>query len=85
MASSTTIPIAKTKANNVSRLMENPNNCKKKNVPIIATGTAIAGMTVERKSCKKTKTTKKTNTNASSKVVTTFLIDSFKNSLESIK
>ncbi|MNY79298.1 hypothetical protein D3C86_2198690 [compost metagenome] len=50
MASSTTIPMARTRANKVSRLIEKPNNCIKKNVPIIATGTAIAGIKVERKS-----------------------------------
>ncbi|MNR34401.1 hypothetical protein D3C85_1521730 [compost metagenome] len=50
MASSTTIPMAKIKANKVSKLMEKPNNCMKKNVPKIATGTAIAGISVDLKS-----------------------------------
>src|SRR5689334_10780553 len=79
MASSTTIPIASTKANKVSRLMVNPNNCKKKKVPTIATGTAIAGMSVERRSCKKINTTMETNMKASISVSTTFFIDTSKN------
>ena len=40
MALSTTIPIARTSANNVSRLMEKSNVCIKANVPTKATGTA---------------------------------------------
>src|SRR5690606_5254521 len=53
MASSTTIPMARTNANKVKRFNENPNRLRKKNVPIIDTGTAINGINVERKSCKK--------------------------------
>ncbi|MNL44265.1 hypothetical protein D3C87_1668280 [compost metagenome] len=71
MASSTTIPIASTSAKRVSRLIENPNSCIKKNVPTIETGTAIAGINVDLKSCKKINTTIKTSTKASSKVVIT--------------
>ena len=33
--------------------MEKPSICMKKKVPIKETGTAIAGIKVERKSCKK--------------------------------
>ncbi|MNE09789.1 hypothetical protein D3C80_1024760 [compost metagenome] len=50
IASSTTIPIASTSANNVNRLMEKPKSCIKKNVPTIATGTAMAGISVDLKS-----------------------------------
>ena len=50
MASSTTIPIAKIMAKRVSMFMEYPNNCRKKKVPIIATGTAMAGINVDLKS-----------------------------------
>ena len=50
MASSTTIPIASIIANKVNMLIENPNKDKKKNVPTIATGTAIAGIKVDLKS-----------------------------------
>jgi hypothetical protein len=48
--------------------MVNPNSCKKKKVPTIATGTAIAGISVERKSCRKIKTTIATSIKAISKV-----------------
>jgi hypothetical protein len=43
--------MAKIIANNVSILMEKPNICRKKK-PTIATGTAIAGIKVDLKSCK---------------------------------
>ena len=84
MASSTTIPIANTRANSVNRFIENPNTCKKKNVPIMATGTAIAGIRVDLISCKNTNTTINTNIKASINVWITFSIDASKNSLESI-
>jgi hypothetical protein len=41
---------ARIMANNVSILIEKPNICKKKKVPMIATGTAIAGIKVDLKS-----------------------------------
>ena len=50
IASSTTIPMASTSANRVSRLMVNPKSCIKKKVPMMATGTAIAGINVDLKS-----------------------------------
>ena len=53
MASSTTMAMARTKADSVRRLMEKPNTSRKKNVPTSDTGTAISGISVERKSCKK--------------------------------
>ena len=71
MASSTTIAMARTIAHNVRRLILNPMTFNMKKVPINATGIAIAGMSVERKSCKKMKTTKNTSTNASNKVLIT--------------
>ena len=71
IALSTTIPIASTKANKVSILIEKPSICIKKNVPINDTGTAIAGISVDRKSCKKRYTTTNTKINASSKVLST--------------
>src|SRR5690554_7891478 len=83
MASSTTIPIARTNVKRVSRLMEYSKRLRKKNVPIIETGTAMAGINVERKSCRKMKTTKKTNRKASIKVVKTLLMEASKNSLVS--
>ena len=51
--------------NKVSRLIVKPNSCMKKNVPMIATGTAIAGISVERKSCRKMNTTINTRMKAS--------------------
>jgi hypothetical protein len=62
MASSTTIAIASSRADSVSRLMENPKIQRKRNVPTRATGTAIIGISVERKSCKKIYTTMNTST-----------------------
>ena len=53
MASSTTMAMANSKADSVSRLMEKPKTERKKNVPISDTGTAISGMSVERQSCRK--------------------------------
>ena len=47
------------------------------------TGTAIAGIKVDLKSCKKRKTTKKTRTKASNKVVITLEIEASKNSFVS--
>jgi len=83
MASSTTIPIANINANSVSKLMEYPNKFKKKKVPIMETGTAIAGIIVDLTSCKKIKTTTNTNRNASTKDLVTLSIEAVKNSLVS--
>ncbi len=52
MASSTTIPMAKTMPNKVSVLMENPSACIPANVPMSETGTATAGIKVARQLCK---------------------------------
>ena len=52
MASSTTMAMARSKAESVSRLTEKPNRLRKRNVPMSDTGTAISGMSVDRKSCK---------------------------------
>ena len=46
--------MAKSKADSVSRLIENPKIFRKKNVPTSDTGTAISGMSVERQSCRNT-------------------------------
>ncbi len=50
IASSTTIPMANTKAKSVKRLTEKPKIPIKKKVPKIDTGTAIAGIKVALKS-----------------------------------
>ena len=68
IASSTTTPIAKTSANKVTRFIVIPKNCMKAKVPISDTGTAIAGMIVERQSPKNKNTTKPTRIKASTKV-----------------
>ncbi len=81
MASSTTIPMANTNAKSVRILMVNPNASKKKKVPTIATGTAIAGIMVERKSCKNKNTTINTNIKASINVDRTCAVLSSKRSL----
>ena len=53
MASSTTRPIASTRPNSDSVLMEKPNSGKKTNVPISETGTASSGISVARQPCRK--------------------------------
>ena len=60
--------------------MLNPINCSTKKVPINATGIAMAGIKVERKSCKKMNTTRKTRMNASIKVFNTSWMDANKKS-----
>ena len=45
--------MANNRAESTSKLIEKPNTHRKKNVPMRATGTAIIGISVERKSCKK--------------------------------
>ena len=83
MASSTTIAIANNNAESVNRLIEKPNTQRKKKVPINATGTAIIGITVERKSCKNTYTTKNTNSRVMTKVKSTSSIEAKRNSVTS--
>ena len=53
MALSTTVPMTRTKANNVIMLRLNPATFKNANVPTRETMMAMAGMKVERKLCKK--------------------------------
>ncbi len=53
MASSTTMPMVSTIPNRVSRLMEKPSSSMPAKVPIKDTGTAIQGIRVARKFCKK--------------------------------
>ena len=79
MASSTTRPMANTIAKSVNVLIEKSNNMNAPNVPSKDTGTAIIGMIVERQDCKNTYTTTKTNSNASTKVCSTSLIDALTN------
>ena len=53
MASSTTMPMASTRPNSDRLLRLKPNPSITANVPTIATGTAISGMSVARQDCKK--------------------------------
>ena len=84
MASSTTMPMASTSAKRVSRLMEKPMSRRKKKVPMMATGTAMAGIRVARKFCRNRNTTRKTRMKASIRVCTTFSMDASRKSLASI-
>ena len=81
MASSTTKPIAKTIANNVSVFIVKPKTVNAANVPSNETGTASSGITVARKLCRKIKITSTTRTNASKNVCATSLIDAVINSV----
>ncbi len=71
MASSTTIPIASTMPNRVSRLTEKPSASIPENVPMSATKIAIVQMNVERKLCRNRYTTNITRRTASNSVWTT--------------
>ena len=83
MASSTTMAIANNRADRVSKLMEKPNTQRKKKAPIRATGTAIIGMSVDRKSCKNTYTTRNTSSSVMNRVLTTSAIDAKRKSVTS--
>src|SRR2546426_632685 len=75
MASSTTIPIASTSPNSVSRLIEKPSTRMPKKAPMTETGTASTGMSVARQLCRKTNTTSVTSSMASNSVFTTSWIE----------
>ena len=75
IASSTSRPMASTTPNIVSTLIEKPNASITANVPSSTTGTAIAGISVARRFCRKIYITRKTSTNASISVLTTSSID----------
>ena len=76
MASSTTMPMASTKPNSDSVLIENPASSSTANVPTIDTGTAASGMMDARQFCRNSTTTNTTRISASMSVCTTALIDS---------
>ena len=81
IASSTTIAMASTIAQRVSKFKLKPISDSIKNVPINATGIAIAGIKVERISCKKIYTTINTRMKASINVLSTSWIEAYKKSL----
>ncbi len=70
MASSTTMPMARTRPNMESVFTENPSIGKKMKVPMIETGTVSSGMIVARTFCRKMNTTSVTRISASTKVFT---------------
>ena len=57
MASSTTMPVARTSARSIRMLIENPASQTAAKVPIKATGSAMAGIKVARRSIRKAKIT----------------------------
>ena len=75
MASSTTMPMASTRPNSVSRLIEKPSRYMPAKVPMIETGTASTGIRVARQFCRNRNTTSTTRTMASMKVVITASIE----------
>src|ERR1022692_3786495 len=81
MASSTTMPMASTKPNSDSVLIEKPKASSTAKVPITDTGTAINGISEARQLCRNTTTTSTTSAMASSKVVTTLLMESRTNTV----
>jgi hypothetical protein len=74
IASSTTSPMASTRAKSDSVLIEKPSSGKTAKVPISETGTAIIGISVARQFCKKIKTTRRTSTIAINNVCTISLM-----------
>ena len=83
MASSTTMPMASTRPNRVRLLRLKPITAMTEKVPMMATGTAVSGMIVERQLCKKISTTIATRMIASISVLTTSTIDSATNGVVS--
>ena len=75
IASSTTMPIASTRPNRLSALIEKPNRYITAKVPTIETGTATSGMIEARQVCRKTMTTSTTSAIASSSVWITASIE----------
>ena len=70
IASSTTSPMASTRPNKESVLIEKPNRGKNMKVPTSDTGTASNGISVARQPCRKMKTTMSTRTMAMTSVRT---------------
>ncbi len=83
MASSTTRPMASTRASRVSRFTEKPSASMIANVPMSDSGIATIGMTTERGEPRNMKMTSITITSASMSVVATSWIELFTNTVES--
>ena len=77
MASSTTMPIARTKPKSVRVLIEKPNKSMPAKAPTIETGTAKHGIKVARQSFKNRNTTANTNIMASIRVCITSSMETF--------
>jgi hypothetical protein len=69
MASSTTMPIDSTMAKSVDRLMVKPSAAMAAKAPMTVMGTVVAGTSVARQSCKKTRITMRTRMPASISVL----------------
>ena len=82
MASSTTMPIASTIANNDNWLMEKPTVYMPTSVPSSAEGTTSVGMSVARKLCRNTSITRNTSATASQSVISTSWIATRMNGIE---
>ena len=83
IASSTTKPMASTKASKVSRLIEKPNTSMAAKVPISDSGIATTGITTERGEPRKRKTTSVTIRIVSPSERSTSLIELCTNTVES--
>ena len=75
IASSTTMPVARMMPNSVSVLIEKPITLTNANAPISETGIVIAGISVLRQVCRKTKMTRTTRPIASTSVFSTSSIE----------
>ena len=82
MASSTTVPMARTRAKSVSRLSEKPAIITKAKVPMSDTIIEMDGMMVAFRSCKKKYTTIITRMMAITSVSTTLCIEALRKSSE---
>ena len=71
MASSTTMPMARIKANRVMRLTVKPSRAMAAKAPMMVTGTVVAGTSIARKFCRNSMITINTNIPASMSVLYT--------------
>ena len=69
MASSTTMPMARIRANRVIRFTVNPSPAMAMKAPMRVTGTVVAGTSMPRKFCRKRRMTTRTSTPAINRVV----------------
>ena len=83
IASSTTMPIARTRPSSERTLIEKPRSGKNMNAPTSETGTVSSGISVARQFCRNTNTTMMTRTTASSSVWTISLMPSVTGSVVS--